>query len=40
MTGVTYLLEAIPPNTLSPRGRPVQMDVFINADHAGGKNTR
>jgi hypothetical protein len=32
--------EAIPPNAPSPRGNPVQINVFCDADHASNKVTR
>ena len=32
--------EAIPPNALAPRGRPVQLRMYIDSDHAGDKQTR
>jgi hypothetical protein len=32
--------EEIPKNAPSPRGLPVQMNVFLDADHAGNKVTR
>jgi hypothetical protein len=32
--------EAIPPNAPPPRGLPVQINVFSDADHAGNKITR
>ena len=32
--------EDLPPNAPKPRGRPVQMSVFVDADHAGDKITR
>jgi len=32
--------EQVPPNALPPRGRPVQINAFVDADHAGNKVTR
>jgi hypothetical protein len=32
--------EAIPPNAPEPRGNPVQMNVFVDANHAGNLVTR
>jgi hypothetical protein len=32
--------EAIPPNAPEPRGQPVQINAFVDADHAGNKVTR
>ena len=32
--------ELLPPNAPKPRGRPVRMYVFVDADHAGDKITR
>jgi hypothetical protein len=32
--------ERIPPNAPSPRGNAVQMNAFVDADHAGNKITR
>jgi hypothetical protein len=32
--------EQIPPNMPEPRGHPVQINCFIDADHAGNKITR
>ncbi len=32
--------ESIPPNAPPPRGNPVQMNVFVDADHAGNRVTR
>jgi hypothetical protein len=32
--------EAIPPNAPPPRGHPVQINAFVDADHAGNKVTR
>jgi hypothetical protein len=32
--------EAIPPNSLEPRGNAAQMNVFVDADHAGNRVTR
>jgi len=32
--------EAIPPNAPPPRGRPVQINAFVDASHAGNKVTR
>jgi len=32
--------EAIPPNAPEPRGRAVQINAFVNADHAGNRITR
>jgi hypothetical protein len=31
--------EKIPPNAPPPRGEPVQIDCFIDADHAGNRVT-
>jgi hypothetical protein len=28
-------VEAIPPNAPPPRGNPVQLNIFVDADHAG-----
>ena len=36
----TATREAIPPNALEPRGRPVQLRMYIDSDHAGDKQTR
>ena len=33
-------VEGIPSNVPKPRGRPVQMSVFVDVDHAGDKITR
>ena len=33
-------VEEIPPNAPKPKGKPVQMSVFVDADHAGDKITR
>jgi len=32
--------EAIPPNAPSPRGHPVEINAFVDANHAGNKVTR
>jgi hypothetical protein len=32
--------EAIPPNAPTPRGHPVQVNCFVDADHAGNRVTR
>jgi hypothetical protein len=32
--------EAIPPNAPPPRGNPVQINCFVDADHAGNRITR
>jgi len=32
--------EATPPNAPTPRGHPVQINAFVDADHAGNKITR
>jgi hypothetical protein len=32
--------EPIPPNAPEPRGKPVQINCFVDADHAGNKVTR
>jgi hypothetical protein len=32
--------EAIPPNAPPPRGHPVQINAFVDANHAGNKVTR
>ncbi len=32
--------EALPPNAPPPRGNPVQINAFVDADHAGNKITR
>jgi hypothetical protein len=32
--------ESIPPNAPEPRGNPVQINAFVDADHAGNKVTR
>jgi hypothetical protein len=32
--------ESLPPNAPSPRGHTVQMNVFVDADHAGNRVTR
>jgi hypothetical protein len=32
--------EAIPPNAPTPRGHPVQINCFVDADHAGNRVTR
>jgi len=32
--------EVLPPNAPSPRGNPVQMNCFVDADHAGNRITR
>ena len=32
--------EAIPDNAASPRGKAVQINAFVDADHAGNKVTR
>ncbi len=32
--------ESIPPNAPEPRGHPVQINAFVDADHAGNKITR
>jgi hypothetical protein len=32
--------EAIPPNAPAPRGHPVQINCFVDADHAGNRVTR
>jgi hypothetical protein len=31
--------EEHPPNAFTPRDMPVYINVFVNADHAGKKNT-
>jgi hypothetical protein len=33
-------VELFPPNAPRPKGRPVQMHVFVDSDHAGDKVTR
>ena len=33
-------MEAVPPNMPEPRGKPVIMSTFVDADHAGCKATR
>jgi hypothetical protein len=33
-------IEAVPPNAPAPRGTPVQMNAFVDADHAGNKVTQ
>jgi hypothetical protein len=35
-----YANEEAPSNLLSPRGLPVQINVFIDANHEGNKLTR
>jgi hypothetical protein len=32
--------ESTPPNAPEPRGNPVQINAFVDADHAGNKITR
>lgn len=32
--------EAVPPHAPPPRGHPVQINAFVDADHAGNKVTR
>ena len=32
--------EAIPSNAPEPHGRPVQINCFVDADHAGDRATR
>jgi hypothetical protein len=32
--------ESVPPNAPEPRGHPVQMNAFVDANHAGNKVTR
>ena len=32
--------EAIPPNAPNPRGKEVDLRIFVNSDHAGDKLTR
>ena len=32
--------ESLPPNAPEPRGEPVQINLFVDADHAGNKVTR
>jgi hypothetical protein len=32
--------EAVPPNAPKPRGNPVQINAFVDADHAGNRVTR
>ena len=32
--------ESIPPNSPEPRGLPVQINCFVDADHAGNVMTR
>jgi hypothetical protein len=32
--------ESIPPNAPEPRGQPVQINAFVDADHAGNRVTR
>ena len=32
--------ESLPPNAPSPRGHAIQMNVFVDADHAGNRVTR
>ena len=30
----------LPPNELKPRGQPIQMNFFVESDHAGDRATR
>jgi hypothetical protein len=32
--------ESLPPNAPTPRGNPIQMNVFVEADHAANKISR
>ena len=33
-------IEEIPPNTPETRGRPIQLNFFVDSDHAGDRITR